>query len=121
MPITDRFLLTDKVAIVTGAGKGIGKAIALAFAEAGADVACAARTREDLDDTAAAIERCGRRGLAVVTDVTDAEQLRNLLDSTLEAFGKLDIVVNNAGGTGPRDAHRSLKACANTGGGENND
>lgn len=102
--ITDRFLLTDKVAIVTGAGKGIGKAIALAFAEAGANVVCAARTQQDLDLTVKGIEQRGRQGLAVLTDVTKTEQLENLLACSLAAFGRIDILVNNAGGTGPRSA-----------------
>ncbi len=102
--ITDRFLLTDKVAIVTGAGKGIGKAIALAFAEAGADVVCAARTQQDIDLTVEEIVQRGRRGLAVATDVTDSEQLQNLLTRTLETFGKIDLLVNNAGGSAPRAA-----------------
>lgn len=102
--ITDRFLLTDKVAIVTGAGKGIGRAIALAFAEAGADVVCAARTQQDIDLTVKSIEQLGRRALAVSTDVTKTEQLENLLARSMDAFGKIDILVNNAGGTGPRAA-----------------
>jgi 7-alpha-hydroxysteroid dehydrogenase len=67
--ILDAFRLTDPVAIVTGAGVGIGREIAVAFAEAGADVVVAARTRADLDDTVALIEQTGRRGMAVVTDV----------------------------------------------------
>ena len=102
--ITDQFLLTDKVAIVTGAGKGIGRAIALAFAEAGADVVCAARTRQDIDSTVKSIDQLGRRGLAVVTDVNNTEQLQNLLVRTLETFDRIDILVNNAGGSGPRAA-----------------
>ncbi|MBE9538432.1 MAG: glucose 1-dehydrogenase [Proteobacteria bacterium] len=98
------FLLTGKVALVTGAGKGIGKAIALGFAEAGADVVCAARTRKEIEETASEIEARGQRALAVVTDVTHSEQLVNLVTQTMQAFGRLDILVNNAGGTGPRSA-----------------
>jgi 7-alpha-hydroxysteroid dehydrogenase len=102
--ILDRFRLTDRVAIVTGGGKGIGRGIARAFAEAGADVAVAARTRSDLDETVRGIEARGRRGLAVPTDVMQTESLERLVAATLEAFGRIDLLVNNAGGTGPRPA-----------------
>jgi 7-alpha-hydroxysteroid dehydrogenase len=99
--ILDRFKLTDKVAIVTGAGKGIGKGIALAFAEAGADVVCAARTMADIEATAAEIEKLGRRALPVQCDVMLTPDLDNLVAKTMEAFGKIDILVNNTGGTYP--------------------
>lgn len=104
MSILDRFKLTDRVALVTGAGKGIGRGIALAFAEAGADVVCAARTRGDLEATAAAIEERGRKALVVPTDVLVSEQLEALVAEALEALGRIDVLVNNAGGTGPRAA-----------------
>ena len=102
--ILDRFKLTDRVAIVTGAGKGIGRGIALAFAEAGADVVCAARTASDLEETAAAVRQRGRRALPVATDVTKTEELERLVEATLGEFGRIDVLVNNAGGTGPRPA-----------------
>jgi 7-alpha-hydroxysteroid dehydrogenase len=102
--ILDAFRLTDQVAIVTGAGAGIGREIAVAFAEAGADVVVAARTASDLDDTVALIEQTGRRGLAVVTDVMVEDDLARLVSITVEAFGRLSILVNNAGGTPPRPA-----------------
>ncbi len=102
--ILDRFKLTDRVSIVTGAGKGIGRGIALAFAEAGADVVCAARTSAEIEATADAVRERGRRALAVTTDVTNSADLERLVDATLEAFGRLDLLVNNVGGTGPRPA-----------------
>lgn len=102
--ILDLFKLTDRVAIVTGAGKGIGRGIAYAFAEAGADVVCAARTQADIDETAAGVRERGRRALAVVTDVLQTEQLENLVDTTVSELGRIDVLVNNAGGTGPRAA-----------------
>ena len=102
--ILDRFKLTDHVAIVTGAGKGIGRGIALAFAEAGADVACAARTLADLESTAAEVRARGRRALPVVCDVTKSDQLERLVAATLAEFARVDLLVNNAGGTGPRPA-----------------
>ena len=92
------FDLTDRVAIVTGAGRGIGRAIALGFAQAGADVVAAARTASQIEDTAAKIQNEGRKALAVPTDVCDVDQIKNLLSKTLDAFGKVDILVNNAGG-----------------------
>ena len=102
--ILDRFKLTDQVAIVTGAGKGIGRGIALAFAEAGADIVCAARTEADIEDTAREVRARGRRALAVQTDVLETSNLEHLVAATLEEFGRLDVLVNNAGGTGPRAA-----------------
>ncbi len=102
--ILDRFKLTDQVAIVTGAGKGIGRGIALAFAEAGADVVCAARTQADIEATAEAVRKRGRRALAVPTDVLKTADLEALVASTLDGFGRVDVLVNNAGGTGPRPA-----------------
>ena len=91
--LLDRFKLTDKVAIVTGAGRGIGRAVAEAFAEVGADVVCAARTREQIDETAAAVRKHGRRALAVACDVTEREQLEHVVAVTMREFGRVDVVV----------------------------
>ena len=102
--ILDNFRLTDRVAVVTGAGQGIGRGIALGFAEAGADVVVAARTASDLDEVVAGIEARGRRGLAVPTDVMDADARAALVAAAVAAFGRLDVLVNNAGGSGPRPA-----------------
>ena len=102
--ILDRFKLTDRVALVTGGGKGIGRGIALAFAEAGADVVVAARTAADLEASAEQVRERGRRALPVVADVTRSEDLERLVDATLEEFGRIDVLVNNAGGSGPRAA-----------------
>ena len=95
---TERFSLKDKVAIVTGASRGIGRAIALGFAEAGAHVAVAARSEADLETLAKEIDALGRKALAVPTDVTDRAALQQLVDRTVEELGGLDILVNNAGG-----------------------
>jgi NAD(P)-dependent dehydrogenase (short-subunit alcohol dehydrogenase family) len=91
------FSLNGKVAVVTGAGRGIGRTIALGLAEAGADVVVAARTQAEIEKTAEAIRGMGRRSLAVPTDTTDLESVRNLASRSLEEFGKIDILVNNAG------------------------
>jgi 7-alpha-hydroxysteroid dehydrogenase len=100
--ILDEFRLDGRVAIVTGAGKGIGAACAVALAEAGADVMCAARTEADIAATAEAVARTGRRGLAVPTDVTVTDDLHRLVQRTVRDFGRIDILVNNAGGWLPR-------------------
>ena len=100
--ILDRFHLDDRVAIVTGAGQGIGRGIALGLAEAGAHVVLAARTRADLEEVADAVEERGRRALVVPIDVMQTTALAALVDDTAAAMGRLDILVNNAGGTMPR-------------------
>ena len=102
--ILDRFRLDDRVAIVTGAGQGIGRGIAIGLAEAGADVVLAARTRSDLEEVADQVRSIGRRPLVVPTDVMDASALDTLVAATAEEFDRLDILVNNAGGTMPRPA-----------------
>jgi 7-alpha-hydroxysteroid dehydrogenase len=105
--ILDRFKLDGKVAIVTGAGRGIGRACAEALAEVGADVACAARTAEQIGETAATVRRHGRRAIAVECDVTDRAQLERLVAETVRELGGVDIVVNNAGGWPPKGWQRT--------------
>jgi 7-alpha-hydroxysteroid dehydrogenase len=100
--ILDRFRLDDKVAIVTGAGRGIGAGCALAFAEMGASVVCAARTPEQVEETAAKARATGVRALAVPCDVMESAQLERLVERTLDEFGRVDVLVNNAGGSPPR-------------------
>ena len=102
--IGDLFTLEGKVAVVTGAGKGIGADIALSLAEAGADVVAAARTQADIDETVATVGAVGRQGLAHACDVMVTEQLEGLVAATLERFGRIDILVNTAGGSFPRPA-----------------
>lgn len=105
--IIDRFKMTDQVAIVTGAGRGIGAACAVAFAEAGADVVCAARTPEQIEETAARVRALGRRALAVPCDVMERGQLEHVVERTVAELGRIDVVVNNAGGTPPREFLRT--------------
>lgn len=88
--------LQGKVAVVTGGSRGIGRAIALAFAEAGADVAIASRTLPDLEAVAEGIRKLGRRSLAVRTDITVKSEVDNLASKVREEFGAIDILVNNA-------------------------
>jgi 7-alpha-hydroxysteroid dehydrogenase len=102
--ILDRYRLTDRVAIVTGAGRGIGAGIALAFAEVGAHVVCAARTAEQIEGVAAGVRAFGRRALAVPCDVNQRAQLDALVTRTMDEFGRVDVLVNNAGGYPPRPA-----------------
>ncbi|KZS72217.1 short-chain dehydrogenase [Mycobacterium kansasii] len=99
--ILDRFRLDGKVAVITGGGRGLGAAIALAFAEAGADVVIASRTRSQLDEVAQGVRAIGRRAHVVAGDLAHPEVTAELAGQTVEAFGKLDIVVNNVGGTMP--------------------
>ena len=99
--ILDRFRLDDQVAVVTGAGRGLGAAMALAFAEAGADVVIASRTQSQLDEVAEQIKGAGRRAHIVAADLAHPEDTAKLAAAAVEAFGKLDIVVNNVGGTMP--------------------
>jgi 7-alpha-hydroxysteroid dehydrogenase len=105
--ILDRFKLDGRVAVVTGAGRGIGEGAALAFAEMGAHVVCAARTPDQIEATAEKVRGFGGRALAVPCDVTDRAQLENLVERTVAEFGRVDVVVNNAGGSPPKPALRT--------------
>ena len=96
--MTDRFRLDGRVAIITGAGKGIGAAIATTFAAAGADVVLMARTASDLDEVAGQVAASGRRALTLAADVNDLDQLAVAVDRAVAELGGVDIVVNNAGG-----------------------
>ncbi|SRR5579875_356873 len=97
MSILERFGLHGKVAVVTGASSGLGVAFARGLAEAGADVVLGARRADGLAATEAVVRECGGRAVSLVTDVTVPEQCRALADRAVEAFGRLDVLVNNAG------------------------
>ena len=88
--------LKDRVAIITGGGTGIGKAISFAFAKEGARVALAARTLPRLEETAKAIKAKGGRAIAIQTDISDHEQIKRMVAQTIDEFGQIDILVNNA-------------------------
>jgi 7-alpha-hydroxysteroid dehydrogenase len=100
--ILDRFRVTGQAAVVTGAGRGIGAATAIALAQAGADVLISARTEDQLAKVAREIEAAGRRVVVVPADLTDLDVVASLAGAAAEAFGRLDIVVNNVGGALPR-------------------
>src|SRR5437016_10615686 len=96
--------LSGKVAIVTGASRGVGKAVALALAGEGADIVVAAKTSEPnsrlpgtIHETAAAVQKLGRRALAVPCNVREAEDVERMVQKTITEFGKIDILINNAG------------------------
>lgn len=114
--ILEKFRVDGKVAIVTGSGRGIGQATAIALAEAGADLVITARTVDDIEETAQQVRKLGRRALAVACDVLDAKQRQSLLDQTIEHYGRLDILVNNVGGSGAikptlMTSEEELEAC----------
>lgn len=97
MTILDRFRLDDKVVVITGASSGLGVSFAEAVAQAGADVVLAARRVEKLEDTAELVRTAGRRALNVQTDVAEPDQCTALVDAAMQEFGRVDVLVNNAG------------------------
>ena len=99
--ILDKFRLDDRVAVITGAGRGLGAAIALAFAEAGADVVISSRTQSELDGVADQIRSVGRRAHVVAADLAHPDATATLAGAAVATFNRLDIVVNNVGGTMP--------------------
>jgi 7-alpha-hydroxysteroid dehydrogenase len=100
--VIEEFKLDDQVAIVTGAGRGIGASIARTYAEAGAHVVLASRTKLQLEAVAEEITGMGRRALVVPCDVNENEAVEAIVEQTMAEFGRIDVVVNNAGGTMPR-------------------
>jgi NAD(P)-dependent dehydrogenase (short-subunit alcohol dehydrogenase family) len=91
------FRLDNKIAVVTGAGRGIGKALAIGLADAGADVALVARTREDLEEVAGEIRSLGKRALTFPIDITQRSAVEQAVEGVLQELGRIDILVNNAG------------------------
>lgn len=104
MTVLDKFKLQGKVALVTGAGRNLGKEIALAFAEAGADVAVTSRTLPEIEKTAEEVREKGQKALAVLMDVTDFSQVQAVVQGIISEFGRIDILVNNSA----TRSHKSL-------------
>ncbi|TCO56594.1 SDR family oxidoreductase [Actinocrispum wychmicini] len=109
--ILDRFQLDGKVAVVTGSGRGIGAATAVALAQAGANVVISSRTATQLEDVAAQVSATGREAVAVTADLSDLSAPATLVAAARDTFGRLDIVVNNVGGSMPAPfLHTSVAA-----------
>ena len=97
MSVLDRFRLDGKVAVITGASSGLGAAFATGLAEAGADIAICARRADRLEETKRAVEALGRRCVAVTADVAKPEDCTRVVEETVNALGRVDVLVNNAG------------------------
>ena len=110
MNIAQQFALTGQVALITGAGRGLGREIALTYAQAGASVVCVARDLPSVEAVATEARSHGVEALALSCDVNDEEQLDRVVAATVQQFGRLDILVNNAGGAGPNDPLRTTAA-----------
>lgn len=95
--LQDLFGLKDKVSLVTGAGRGIGREVAIAFAQAGSDVALVSRTKSELDEVAEEIRKLGRRAIVMQADMAAIDKLPGLVHNTVKELGGIDILVNNAG------------------------
>lgn len=107
MALLDRYRVEGQVAVVTGAGRGIGQGCALALAEVGAHVVCAARTEDQIEETASRIRAAGGQALPVRCDVMQRADLEALVEVAIGEYGRIDMLVNNAGGWPPREALRT--------------
>ncbi len=96
----ERLSMAGKNVIITGAGRGLGKQMALALADAGADIVCAARTQDQIDETATEIRERGRRALAISTDVASSDAVDQLVKAAIDEWGRIDVLIANAGGGG---------------------
>lgn len=96
--VLNKFRLDGKVCIVTGASRGLGRAMAIALAEAGANVAAVARTVQAIEETAQAIRQCNQKALAIPCDVEDSNSVNAMVEHVINEFGQVDVVINNAGG-----------------------
>ena len=95
--ILHSFKLDDKVVVITGSGRGLGRAMAVRFANCGADIVAAARTVAQLEETAAMVREIGRKCLVVPTDVAKSDQCNAMIAATIQEFGRIDVLINNAG------------------------
>ena len=100
--------LEGKIAIVTGSGKGIGRDAALAIAAEGATVVTVARTQSDLDETVKMIKDAGGKAISIARDLTDGEQVADMVKTVVDKFGRIDILVNNAGGY-PKEIYNNIE------------